>query len=99
MEIVLLCLVVVFLVGFGIGYAVLGTDKGLCRGSGSGARLTVGLMLIGCVVMTLVQYHAAAHPHSGAMYAGLLEGLVAIVIGTIGLGLLFSLLLSFRLPP
>jgi hypothetical protein len=100
MGILLLGALGVFVVGFGIGLAILRVGGGLYRGSGSGARGVVGLLLVGCTVMTLVEVYALNHPApSDKIGEVLLRMLLAAVSGVAGLGLLVSLLLSFRNRP
>jgi hypothetical protein len=100
MQIAVFVLLAVLLVGFGIGYAVLRAGDGLYRGNGGGARATVGVLLAGCVFLTLRELHAVEHPHGSAEnYAGLFDFLLATVTGAAGLGLLIAFLLSFRSPP
>ncbi len=102
MNLFLLVIVILVLVGFGIGYLVLRAGGALYRGSGSGARMTLGLLVLASAVMTVVEWYAVRVGHNqfqGGAFPGLIELLLAFMIGTVGLGLLFAFLLSFRAPP
>jgi hypothetical protein len=94
--------VILVLVGFGIGYLVLRAGGALYRGSGSGARTSVGILALAAGVMTGIEVRAVSVGHNqfqGGMFPGLVELLLAFVIGTVGAGLFFAFLLSFRTPP
>jgi hypothetical protein len=104
MAILLVAVILVLgALGFAVGYLILREGGGFHRGSSSRARGIVGLLILGCVGMTLYKMYAAVHfpvRAGGDMeLPGLSEYLFAWVSGLVGGGLVIAFLLSLRSPP
>jgi hypothetical protein len=104
MSIILVAVMLVpVALGFAFGYLILREGGGFHSGSSSRARAVIGLLILGCVGMTLYNMYAAVHfpvRAAGDMaLPGLSEYLFAWVCGLVGGGLVLAFLISLRSPP